>query len=143
MIKREIFEIHVKKRIGLALLLSSLTVAASSTLMANNETPETPKKEGYQAYAYYEGVGPQDERSGTRKDGTTHGMPCITKDEITAGEEKKYDFWHGHNRELHRFTINPEQFEQLKQGKSVDLYTEIVDGHRHAVRIDVKMPCKG
>lgn len=124
-------------------LFNSLVFVMTSSVVSSKvfADDETKTYEGYQAYAYYEGIGPDDERSGQRSDGTTHGMPCILKDDISKAEEKTYNFWHGHNREIHQFTISAELFEQLKQGKPIQIYTEIVDGHRHALIVDVTKTC--
>ena len=46
------------------------------------------------------------------------------------------DFWHGHNGQLHRFTLLPEHFADLKAKKRVTLETSIVDGHQHKMFID-------
>jgi hypothetical protein len=58
------------------------------------------------------------------------------------GEEVKYDFWHGHNRELHRFTLKSEDLAELKSGKSIEVFTAVVDRHKHAVKIDLEKSCK-
>lgn len=128
---------HFDKNLLFSTVLTTISLTTATHLFADDEKPA----EGYQAYAYYEGIGPDDERSGQRSDGTAHGMPCILKDDIAKAEEKSYDFWHGHNRELHQFTITAELFEQLKQGQSIQIYTEVVDGHKHALRVDVTKAC--
>ena len=99
-------------------------------------------KEGYSTFAYYEGIRADGKRSASRNDGTGLKMPCITKEVIAAGQEVSYDFWHGHSGELHRFTLKVEDLEQLKQETSIEVFTAIVDGHKHAVKVDTKKPCK-
>jgi hypothetical protein len=100
------------------------------------------EKEGYQSFAFYEGIKEDGKRSLSRSDGTTHGMPCIAKSVIMKGEEIKYDFWHGHDRELHRFTLKIEDLAELKAGKSIEIFTAVVDRHKHAVKIDLEKSCK-
>jgi len=100
------------------------------------------EKEGYQSFAFYEGIPANGIRSLSRSDGTSHGMPCVTKGVIARGEEVKYNFWHGHNRELHRFTLTSEDLAQMKDGKSIEVFTAVVDGHKHAVKIDLKKTCR-
>lgn len=123
---------------------ASLTKASDTTqqLEENEQLPtEASLKEGYQSFAFYEGIKEDGKRSLTRNDGTTHGMPCISKAVIQKGEEIKYDFWHGHNRELHRFTLTAENLEQLRSGKSIEVFTAVVDRHKHAVKVDLEKPC--
>lgn len=93
-----------------------------------------------QSFGYYQGLGPNEPRSPSRRDGTNYDMPCILADDIAAGEEKTYDFWHGHSRK-HRFTIKPEHFEKLLEGQEVELFTDVVDGHRHALRLKPSEGC--
>lgn len=119
---------------------SSFKTDASAT-QENNAT-DVNDKEGYQSFAFYEGIKEDGKRSLSRSDGTTHGMPCITKAIIAKGEEAKYDFWHGHNRELHRFTLSVEDLATLKSGKSIEVFTAVVDRHKHAVKIDLEKTCK-
>jgi hypothetical protein len=107
-----------------------------------DEEASRNEKEGYQSFAFYEGIKEDGKRSLSRTDGTTHGMPCITKAVIIKGEEIKYDFWHGHDRELHRFTLKIEDLAELKAGKSIEVFTAVVDRHKHAVKIDLEKSCK-
>lgn len=123
---------------------TSVTKASDNPrqLEENAQLPaEESQKEGYQSFAFYEGIKEDGKRSLTRNDGTTHGMPCIAKAIIQKGEEIKYDFWHGHNRELHRFTLTVENLEQLRSGKSIEVFTAVVDRHKHAVKVDLEKPC--
>jgi len=96
---------------------------------------------GYQSFAFYEGIPADGKRSLSRSDGTDHGMPCISRAFIEKGEEQKYNFWHGHDGELHRFTITAEDFALLRSGKSIEIFTAVVDGHKHAVKIDLDKTC--
>jgi len=107
-----------------------------------DEEASRNEKEGYQSFAFYEGIKEDGKRSLSRTDGTTHGMPCIAKAVILKGEEIKYDFWHGHDRELHRFTLKIEDLAELKAGKSIEVFTAVVDRHKHAVKIDLEKSCK-
>lgn len=123
---------------------ASVTKSSDSTQQreeSEQPTQEINQKEGYQSFAFYEGIKEDGKRSLTRNDGTTHGMPCISKAVIQKGEEIKYDFWHGHNRELHRFTLTVEHLEQLRSGKSIEVFTAVVDRHKHAVKVDLDKPC--
>jgi len=123
---------------------SSFKSDAETTTTLENIDEETTRneKEGYQSFAFYEGIKEDGKRSLSRTDGTTHGMPCIAKAVILKGEEIKYDFWHGHDRELHRFTLRIEDLAELKAGKSIEIFTAVVDRHKHAVKIDLEKPCK-
>jgi hypothetical protein len=93
-----------------------------------------------QSFAFYQGLAPRETLSPSRTDGTTYNMPCIPPEDIEAAEEKTYAFWHGHG-ETHRFTVTPEDFAALRAGRTLVLYTTVVDGHRHALRIAPRVPC--
>jgi hypothetical protein len=123
---------------------SSFKSDAETTTTIENLDEESSRneKEGYQSFAFYEGIKEDGKRSLSRSDGTTHGMPCIAKAVILKGEEIKYDFWHGHDRELHRFTLKIEDLAALKAGKSIETFTAVVDRHKHAVKIDLEKSCK-
>ena len=121
---------------------SKLRADENSAATADGSVTEQAEKEGYPTFAFYEGIPAQSERNKSRTDGTAFKMPCIGKDVIEAGVEKSYDFWHGHSGELHRFTLTVESLQQLKEGKSIEVYTVVVDGHKHAVQIDTKKTCK-
>jgi hypothetical protein len=114
----------------------------ATTLETRDDEASRNEKEGYQSFAFYEGIKEDGKRSLSRSDGTTHGMPCITKAIIIKGEEIKYDFWHGHDRELHRFTLRAEDLAELKAGKSIEIFTAVVERHKHAVKIDLEKSCK-
>jgi hypothetical protein len=121
---------------------SSVKTDTSPTTTAEPAAAEETEMEGYQSFAFFEGIKEDGKRSPSRSDGTTHGMPCITKAVIAKSEEAKYDFWHGHDRELHRFTLTSENLAVLKSGKSIEVFTAVVDRHKHAVKIDMEKPCK-
>ncbi len=55
---------------------------------------------------------------------------------IIDGKNLTLDFWHGHGGKLHRFTLTPEHYADLKQLKKVTLSTTVVDGHSHKLFID-------
>lgn len=93
-----------------------------------------------QSFAYYQGLGPTETRSPSRADGTDYSMPCITTDDILASVEKTYDFWHGHSRQ-HKFTITAESFLKLQEGEAIEIFTDIVDGHRHALAVKPTSRC--
>jgi hypothetical protein len=114
----------------------------SSSMVKDDQPAAVTEKEGYSTFAYYEGIRADGKRSPSRNDGTALKMPCITKDVIAAGQEISYDFWHGHSGELHRFTLTVDDLQTLKDEKSIEVFTAIVDGHKHAVKVDVKKPCK-
>jgi hypothetical protein len=86
-------------------------------------------------FGYYQGLGPNEKRDPKRKDGTYYQMPVITAAEIDEGTEREYIFWHGHSGQKHRFVVNEEDFIQIQNGVTIELYTNVVDGHRHCLRI--------
>jgi hypothetical protein len=55
---------------------------------------------------------------------------------VIAGTMITFDFWHGHGGVLHRFTLEPSHFEQLKNGERITLGTTTVEGHAHTLFID-------
>jgi hypothetical protein len=55
---------------------------------------------------------------------------------VLAGTSITLDFWHGHGGQLHRFTLGPSHFDELKQGKRITVGTSMVDGHAHTLFID-------
>lgn len=107
-------------------------------LPASDDLHESLKdnSEGLPTFAYYQGLGPNERRSPQRTDGTDYNMPRISQEDLEAGETKFYEFWHGHSGRNHSFTITAEQFSELKNGKTLEVYTDVVDSHRHAVRIN-------
>ncbi|MEY4630547.1 MAG: hypothetical protein RIQ81_667 [Pseudomonadota bacterium] len=104
----------------------------------------TPEMEanGYQSYAFYEGLSAEEMRSGSRTDGTSSDMPCISKAEIARAQDTSHIFWHGHDNEKHTFRLTSEHYSDLGSGKPVQIYTTVVDGHRHAVLIDPRKSCR-
>lgn len=148
--------------IGLSIAMATLILACQQTRPESNsfsrakeidnstpatgdapqDNPSASEIEGYQSFAFYEGIPADGRRSLSRKDGTSRGMPCITKSIIEKGEEVKYDFWHGHDRELHTFKLTTDDLASIKAGKYVEIFTAVVDGHKHAVKIDLEKTCK-
>lgn len=95
-----------------------------------------------QSFGYYQGLGPSETRSPSRSDGTNYDMPCISGADIAAGVDKEYLFWHGHGGGKHKFTVTAAHFKDLQENKPVELYTSIIDGHRHALRISPREVCR-
>ena len=60
----------------------------------------------------------------------------ITVGHVIAGAMITFDFWHGHGNQLHRFTLMPSHFAQLKKGEKITVTTTTVDGHQHNLFID-------
>jgi hypothetical protein len=94
--------------------------------------------DGIQTFAYYQGLGPSERRSPQRTDGTAYNMPRITMDEIEAVEDRVYEFWHGHGGTKHHFTVKADDFLRLKHGEAIEIYSDMVESHRHAIGIDPK-----
>lgn len=105
------------------------------------QTVDDEEVTSIQSFGYYEGLGPDDTRSSSRTDGTDYDMPCILAEDIAAGVEKPYEFWHGHGGRKHKFVVKPEHFLELQQGRAVEIYTDIVEDHRHSLRISPREPC--
>lgn len=110
----------------------------ASRLFASEEMAESvdKAKEGLPTFAYYQGLGPNERRSPQRTDGTNYNMPRISSADLDAGETKVYEFWHGHSGVNHQFTVTADDFIELNNGETLEVYTNLVDGHRHAVRIN-------
>jgi hypothetical protein len=60
----------------------------------------------------------------------------IAVDYVVAGAYITLDFWHGHNGQLHRFTLEPAHFSALRAGERITIGTTTVDGHAHTLFID-------
>jgi hypothetical protein len=90
--------------------------------------------EDLKSFGYYQGLLPTEKRSPSRTDGTYSGMPLILRDDIDAAVEKTYDFWHGHGAK-HKFTLTENHFIDLQDGRTIEVYTTVISGHRHALRI--------
>jgi hypothetical protein len=56
--------------------------------------------------------------------------------DMAAGTDKTYDFWHGHEGVLHRFTLTAQHFADLRAKKRVNLLTTVVDDHQHQLFVD-------
>jgi hypothetical protein len=123
---------------GLSLNHACSTDENISSDLAGNAADEP----AYKSFAYYQGLGPSESRSSSRNDGTYSQMPCITMRDIARGVTKEYQFWHGHGGGSHRFTVTAENFAELREGKFVEIFTNIIDGHRHALRISPQESCE-
>ena len=55
---------------------------------------------------------------------------------ILKNEPVTIDFWHGHSGKIHKYTVTPEHFAELKKLKRVTLETTSVDSHKHKLFID-------
>jgi hypothetical protein len=86
------------------------------------------------SFGYYQGLGPNEPRSANRTDGTYHNMPTILRVDIDAAVAKTYNFWHGHGAQ-HQFTLTEKDFYELRNGNTIEVYTTVISGHRHAVRV--------
>ena len=64
----------------------------------------------------------------------------IKVDDVIAGTALTFDFWHGHNNVLHKFTVTPADWANLKKSKKVMIQTTEVDNHSHALFIDPNSP---
>ncbi len=103
---------------------------------------EGPPVTAFQTFAYYQGLGETETRDPERTDGTAYDMPCISALDIAAGFEKSYDFWHGHSGKLHRFTVTTDDFKKLQSGHNVEVYTSIVEDHRHSLVVSPTRRCE-
>ncbi|MBX3227099.1 MAG: hypothetical protein KIT84_35815 [Labilithrix sp.] len=56
--------------------------------------------------------------------------------DMGVGEDKVYDFWHGHEGRLHRFTVTAAHFARLRQKQRVTIATTVVSDHQHTLFID-------
>lgn len=117
------------KQVGYAI---SLPVAMKSL----TATAKRAEDQCTQTFAYYQGLGPDEERSPSRPDGTEHNMPCLPIEDISIGEPKSYKFWHGHGGEEHSFSLSEGDFKRLTEGEDIEVYTSIINGHRHALKVN-------
>ncbi|MCX6116961.1 MAG: hypothetical protein NT027_05430 [Proteobacteria bacterium] len=130
------------------------TIAASVTLLSgftagslyacentSGDLAEGASKEGVKSFAFYQGLGPTERRSPNRPDGTGSSMPCIAQADIEAAVAKTYRFWHGHGGKQHSFTVSEENFISLQKGETIEIYTDIITGHRHALKIEPQLVC--
>ena len=74
----------------------------------------------------------QEKNSGVRAQASTHEEVAY----VVAGTVITLDFWHGHNGQLHRYTLEPAHFAALERGERVTLVTTIVEDHQHMLFID-------
>lgn len=133
-----------RKFIGI-LSLAPITIAVVGCGRREDyELFDSPSKQiasGFKSFGYYEGLSPNQMRSPSRNDGTYHNMPCISEADIAAGVAKTYKFWHGHGQD-HTFTLTEDHFKQLALGQRIEVYTSVVGGHRHALRITPSEICR-
>lgn len=125
---------------AVALVTFPMAARASEGSEGSCELPDNAGT-AIQTFAFYQALQPAQTRSPSRKDGTSYKMPCLTQAEIDAGEHRVYQFWHGHGAENHRFTITSDDFARLRSGEAIEVYTDVVEGHRHALKIDPEVPC--
>ena len=69
-------------------------------------------------------------------------MPCISAEDVELGEELEFEFWHGHGGGQHTFTLTAEDFVTLKEEGEIEIFTNVIDGHRHALRISTSEACE-
>lgn len=108
-----------------------------STVLACDVT----QPDGIKSFGFYQGLGPTESRSAGRSDGTYYKMPCVQNTDIELGETKEYLFWHGHNNVTHHFVITDEDFIRLQNGTAIEIFTNLVEGHRHALKITPELAC--
>jgi len=60
----------------------------------------------------------------------------ITAQFLAADQEMTFDFWHGHNGIMHRWTVTQAHIRQLLLGQRVMITTTIVEDHNHDLFID-------
>ena len=139
----------MKRRDVLKIMMGLPMVAMFGSLRARgvvseNQSPEEDLLDisGYQSFAYYQAFGPNESRSPGRRDGTNHNMPCITMEDVQAGVDKTYKFWHSHGTADHMFTITAADFAKLAQGKSIEINTSLAPDHRHAVKVSPADVCR-
>lgn len=116
-------------------LKNLLIVPTGIVLVKNAVISEALASDDLKSFAYYQGLGPTEKRSPSRTDGTYSSMPLILRVDIDAAVEKKYKFWHGHSGSTHSFTLTEDDFLALQDGDTIETYTSVVTGHRHALRI--------
>lgn len=104
------------------------------------DTAAEPDK--VQTFGYYQGLGANETRNPGRTDGTTYMMPCVSHADIVAGVEKVYEFWHGHGGRQHKFTVTANDFSKLLRGESVEIYTSVVEDHRHSAMVTPTRRCE-
>ncbi len=97
---------------------------------------------GIKSFGFYQGLGPKEVRSSSRPDGTSSGMPCINVEDVDEGIQKIYTFWHGHGGKKHQFVVTEENFLSLQQGQSIEIFTDVIQGHRHALKIEPNLNCQ-
>ena len=96
---------------------------------------------GFKSFGFYQGLGASEERSSSRTDGTYYNMPCISEADVAEGVARDYEFWHSHSS-THTFTLTEEHFFELSMGRPIEVYTSVVDGHRHALKVAPAESCE-
>ena len=133
----------MERRRFLAYLCGAPVVGyATVKLLSSGEAFAADPASSCQSFGYYEPLGETDPHNADETDGTTYNMPCISGDDIAAAKDKTYKFWHGHDGQDHMFTVTADDFRQLAQGKSLLLYTTMVEGHRHPLQITPSSQCE-
>lgn len=120
-----------------------LVATASMRLIAAEECGDSQSepKPGVSSFGFYQGLAADETRDPSRDDGTDWKMPCVLNADIQAGAAKTYTFWHGHDGHDHMFTISDLEFQRLKDGHNIEIYTSVIEEHRHALKIDLSNPC--
>ena len=120
-----------------------LVATTSIRLLAAEECADSKAepKPGVSSFGYYQGLSPDETRDAARDDGTDWKMPCVLNSDIQTGTAKTYTFWHGHDGHDHMFTISEIEFQRLKDGHNIEIYTSVIDDHRHALKIDLAKAC--
>ncbi len=133
----------MKRRSFIYRVLHTIVISSSSSLLlsasksqATGRTNTTNNIPGsLKSFAFYQGLGETELRDPSRIDGTYYNMPCINPEDISSDQGKVYNFWHGHRSQQHQFLLTIEDLEALREHGSVEVYTNIIDGHRHALKI--------
>lgn len=115
------------------------TIYVHVSLHSNNTNV---RKNGIRSFAYYQALMPTERRSPSRNDGTNYKMPCISLAAIEAGEDRLYEFWYGHGATSHKFQVTAEDYNRLKNGEAIEIFTDVVEGHRHALKINPREQCQ-
>jgi hypothetical protein len=140
----------MERRQFIVKLLATPFVAAFGTVClrssyantySENRDQELADPTTMKSFGYYQSLGATEHRSADRVDGTYYKMPCIDQNDVLAGLDKVYEFWHGHGNQLHQFTVTAQDFERLAKGESIEIFTNLVQGHRHSLRIEAKNFC--
>lgn len=124
-----------------ALLMPRVFAQSDHAACGEADSVRTDGAKGAKSFGYYQALRVNEARSPSRTDGTYNKMPCIALLEMEDAEDRVYEFWHGHGSMAHRFTLTSEHYRSLLSGETIEIYTDLVDGHRHALRISPNEPC--